>query len=253
MNDLSRAEVIDPRAEICRVLHDPRPASRPVTAARAPATVQIEGAPMSRIRVLIADDHQVVREGLQSVIEREPDMRVVALAADGEQALLAAREHAPHVAVVDMRMPKLGGVAAIKKLREGCPETKVLVLSMYDDPRYARAALDAGASGYVSKHSAATTLLEAIRTLHAGQRFAGGHQPAHAAAELGELSTREQEVLRLLVAGHTSRATAEALGISKSTVDTYRARIFQKLGVDNRAELMARLRWGTAEEMEELE
>jgi len=207
---------------------------------------------MSRIRVLIADDHQVVREGLQSVIEREPDMRVVALAADGEQALRAAREQAPHIALVDMRMPKLGGVAAIKKLLEHCPETKVLVLSMYDDARYAKAALDAGAGGYVSKHAGAATLLAAIRALHAGQRVSAGHEPAQPPGERSELSTREQEVLRLLVAGHTSRAMAETLGISKSSVDTYRARVFQKLGVDNRAELMA-LRWGTVGGMEEVE
>jgi DNA-binding NarL/FixJ family response regulator len=208
---------------------------------------------MSRIRVLIADDHQVVREGLQSVIEREPDMRVVALAADGEQALQAVHEHAPHIAVVDMRMPKLGGVAAIKKLLERRPETKVLVLSMYDDQRYRKAALDAGASGYVSKHAGAATLLAAIRALHAGQRFVAEHQPGQATSERSELSTREQEVLRLLVAGHTSRATAEALGISKSSVDTYRARVFQKLGVDNRAELMARLPWQGVGGMEEVE
>ena len=194
---------------------------------------------MSRIRVLIADDHQVVREGLQSVVEREPDLRVIALAADGEAALAAAREHAPHVAVIDMRMPKLGGVAAIKKLREQCPETKVLVLSMYDDERYTKAALDAGASGYVSKQAGAATLLAAIRALHGGERFVvAGEQ---AGGELPELSTREQEVMRLLALGHTSRAVAEALGITKSSVDTYRARIFQKLGVENRAELVARL------------
>jgi DNA-binding NarL/FixJ family response regulator len=225
--------------------------ARGVTASRRPATVPAKGAPVSRIRVLIADDHQVVREGLQSVIEREPDMRVVALAADGEQALSAACEQAPHVAVIDMRMPKLGGVAAIKKLLERCPETKVLVLSMYDDPRHARAARDAGAGGYVSKHSGAATLLAAIRALHAGQGFVGGQALTEVPGEYGELSTREQEVLRLLVEGHTSRATAEALGITKSSVDTYRARVFQKLGVDNRAELMARLRSGAVEGMDE--
>ena len=194
---------------------------------------------MSRIRVLIADDHQVVREGLQSVIEREPDLRVIALAADGEQALAAAAEHAPHVAVIDMRMPKLGGVAAIRKLRERCPETKVLVLSMYDDERYTRAALDAGAGGYVSKQAGAASLLAAIRALHAGERFVAPGELAD--GEAPELSTREQEVMRLLALGHTSRSVAQTLGISKSSVDTYRARVFQKLGVDNRAELVARL------------
>jgi DNA-binding NarL/FixJ family response regulator len=127
----------------------------------------------------------------------------------------------------------------------------VLVLSMYDDPRYARAARDAGAGGYVSKHSGAATLLAAIRALHAGQSFVAEQELAEGPGEGGELSTREQEVLRSLVAGYTSRAIAEALGISKSSVDTYRARVFQKLGVDNRAELIARLRHGAVEGMDE--
>ena len=99
---------------------------------------------MSRIRVLIADDHAIVRDGLALVIGSEPDMRVAALAADGEEAVARASEHRPDVAILDMRMPKLGGVAAIRALREQCPETKILVLSMYDDERLASAALAAG-------------------------------------------------------------------------------------------------------------
>lgn len=196
---------------------------------------------MSKIRVLIADDHRVVREGLQSILEQEPDMRVVALAADGEQAVQAAQSHAPHVAVIDMRMPKLGGVAAIKKLRAHAAATRVLVLSMYDDPRYVKAARDAGAGGYVSKHASTETLLGAIRALHAGEKFVADGEGAAASEDLPELSTREREVVQLLVQGHTSRAMAEALGISKSSVDTYRARVFQKLGVTNRAELLLRV------------
>jgi len=198
---------------------------------------------MSKIRVLVADDHQVVREGLERVIGQEPDMRVVALAADGEQAVDAAREHAPHVAVIDMRMPKLGGIAAIKSLRDRSPATRVLVLSMYEDERYTKAALDAGAHGYVSKRAGAATLLGAIRRLHAGQRFveAPAQTPGDAAVDRAGLSIREQEVVRLLALGHTGRAIADALGISKSSVDTYRARVFEKLGVENRAELLERI------------
>src|SRR3954469_21981593 len=125
---------------------------------------------MSKIRVLIADDHQVVREGLERVIAQEPDMRVTALAADGEAALRAAGEDPPHVAIIDMRMPNLGGIAAIRKLRSRCPETKIVVLSMYEDERYTKAALDAGAHGYVSKRSGAAKLLAAIRCAYAGDR-----------------------------------------------------------------------------------
>lgn len=201
---------------------------------------------MSRIRVLIADDHQVVREGLGHVISQAHDMRVTALAADGNEALSAALEHEPHVAVVDMRMPGLGGIAAITQLRQRCPGTKVLVLSMYEDDRYVRAAVKAGAHGYVSKRSGTATLLLAIRSVHAGERFidsanrSNGSVPGPADEE-PVLSIREREVMRSLVLGQTSRVVADTLGISKSSVDTYRARIFRKWGVENRAQLLARL------------
>jgi two-component system, NarL family, response regulator NreC len=201
---------------------------------------------MSRIRVLIADDHQVVREGLGHVIAQAPDMRVAALAADGNEALSAALEHEPHVAVVDMRMPGLGGIAAITQLRERCPRTKLLVLSMYEDDRYVRAAVKAGAHGYVSKRSGTATLLRAIRSVHAGERFLDSAESSSGGAqspvdEDPALSIREREVMRSLVLGQPSRVVAESLGISKSSVDTYRARIFRKWGVENRAELLARL------------
>jgi DNA-binding NarL/FixJ family response regulator len=197
---------------------------------------------MTAIRVLIADDHEVVREGLARVIAHEPDMCVAALAADGEQAVQAACEHAPHVAVIDMRMPKAGGVAAIRQLRERCPATRLLVLSMYEDERYTKAALDAGAHGYVSKRAASATLLHAIRALHAGERFVDAYVVQPGASFHGaDLSLREREVLRLLLRGHAARVIAEQLGIHKSTVETYRARIFEKVGVKSRVELLARL------------
>jgi len=193
---------------------------------------------MSPIRILIADDHAVVRDGLALVIGGEPDMHVVALASDGEAALAQASEHAPDVAVLDMRMPRLGGVAAIRALRERCPETKILVLSMYDDERLASAALAAGAHGYIGKSARSSALLRAIRSVHRGVKL-----DAERSVE-GEgtlLSLREREVMELIVAGHTGRAIADMLGITKSSVDTYRARVFQKLGVNDRAELLARV------------
>jgi DNA-binding NarL/FixJ family response regulator len=199
---------------------------------------------MSRIRILIADDHAVVRDGLALVIGSEPDMQVTALASDGEEALARAGEHAPDVAILDMRMPRLGGVAAIRALRERCPATKVLVLSMYDDERLASAALAAGAHGYVGKHAPSSVLIRAIRAVYRGVKLG---EPSPADAERvsdGDgtmLSLREREVMEQIIAGHTSRAIADKLGITKSSVDTYRARVFQKLGVNDRAELLARV------------
>jgi DNA-binding NarL/FixJ family response regulator len=198
---------------------------------------------MSRINVLIADDHAIVRDGLALVINAEPDMRVAALAGDGEEAVAAASLHKPHVAILDMRMPKLGGVAAIRALRERCPDTKVLVLSMYDDERLASAALAAGAHGYLGKQAPSSTLLRAIRAVHAGAKLTDASVPGGERSVEGDgaaLSLREREVMQLIIAGHTGRAIADQLGISKSSVDTYRARIFQKLGVSDRAELVAR-------------
>jgi DNA-binding NarL/FixJ family response regulator len=194
---------------------------------------------MSRIHVLIADDHAIVRDGLALVIGSEPDMRVAALAADGEEAAARAGEHRPDVAILDMRMPKLGGVAAIRALRERSPDSKILVLSMYDDERLASAALAAGAHGYVGKHAPSSVLIQAIRSVHKGVRVGSVAEERDADADGSALSLREREVMQLLIAGHTGRAIADKLGVTKSSVDTYRARVFQKLGVRDRAELLA--------------
>jgi two-component system response regulator NreC len=201
---------------------------------------------MSRIRVLIADDHAVVREGLAHVIAEQADMRVVAEAGDGETALAACREHEPHVVLLDMRMPGLGGVAAIRRIREGCPASRVLVLSMYEDQHYVRAALAAGAHAYLGKRSSAAVLLSAIRALHADQPLTAVASPPdddllERAPGEAALSAREREIMQMVVQGHTSREMASALGISKSSVDTYRARVFRKLGVDSRAALFTHL------------
>jgi DNA-binding NarL/FixJ family response regulator len=190
--------------------------------------------------VLIADDHAVVREGLARLIGDQPDMRVVAQACDGEGALAGCREHDPHVALLDLRMPGLGGVAAIRRLRESCPAVRVLVLSMYEDSHYVRAARSAGAHAYLAKRSGSATLLAAIRALHAGDEVAvepGSTVVAESPSAETALSAREREIVRMVVQGHTSREMASTLGISKSTVDTYRARVFRKLGVESRAAL----------------
>ena len=193
---------------------------------------------MARIRILIADDHAMVREGLARLIADQSDMRVVGQVADGSSALQVAAETDPHVVLLDMRMPQLGGVAAIRRLRETCPRTRILVLSMYDDPHYVRSALAAGARAYLAKRAGSQQLLAAIRELHAGGQ---PERPEPPAGEPSELSAREREIVRMLVEGQTSREIAHALGISKSSVDTYRARVFRKLGVESRAALFARL------------
>jgi DNA-binding NarL/FixJ family response regulator len=200
---------------------------------------------MARIRILVADDHAVVREGLSRLIADQLDMRVVAQAADGEATLTASRECDPHVALLDMRMPGLGGVAAIRRLRQCCPRTRILVLSMYEDQHYVRAALAAGAHAYLAKRASSDELLSAIRKLHAGEHVCSQAEApntdAEVEAESNALSAREREVMQMVVAGQTSRQMATALGISKSSVDTYRARVFRKLGVESRAALFARL------------
>jgi DNA-binding NarL/FixJ family response regulator len=196
---------------------------------------------MSRIRILIADDHAVVREGLARMIADQPDMRVIAEVADGEAAITAAVSGDPHVAILDMRMPGLGGVAAIRRMREQCPRTRVLVLSMYEDAHYVRAALAAGAHAYLGKRTGSAALLDAIRRLYAGEALPTSLEEQQAASNLEAepLSAREREIMDCVMKGQTSRQIADALGISKSSVDTYRARIFRKLGVDNRAALFA--------------
>ena len=195
---------------------------------------------MSRMRILIADDHAVVREGLARVLSDQPDLRVVAEASNGDDAVAAARTSDPHVVLLDMRMPGLGGAAAIRRLRETCPRARILVLSMYEDPHYRRAALAAGAHAYLGKSAGSAVLLRALRALHAGESLAedGGQASPRTAAEL---SAREHEIAQMIVAGRTSREIATALGITKSSVDTYRARVSRKLGVDTRAELVARV------------
>ncbi|HKU44498.1 MAG TPA: response regulator transcription factor [Polyangiales bacterium] len=193
---------------------------------------------MSRIRILIADDHAVVREGLARLISDQPDMRVTGQAADGGEAIELARAADPHVILLDMRMPGLGGLAALRELRESCPRARLLVLSMYEDEHYVRAALGAGAHAYLGKRASSQLLLATIRKLHAGEEVA--HAAAPQPADAG-LSSREREIAELLIVGQTSREIASALGISKSSVDTYRARIFRKLGVDSRAELYSKL------------
>ena len=208
---------------------------------------------MSKIRILIVDDHAILRAGLRMLINTQPDMEVVSEAMDGYEALLKAREMKPDIALMDLTMPKRGGLPALEQLRLVCPETRILVLTMHDDPAYARSVLASGGSGYVVKRAADSDLLAAIRAVYRGRTFmdptlAGrlvqdllGKQASAGSADKGVrgslLSPREREVLHLLAQGYTNQQAAKWIMVSVKTVETYRARIAQKLGLHSRAEL----------------
>lgn len=200
---------------------------------------------MKKIRLLLADDHAILRAGLRMLLDAQPDMVVVGEAADGEGAVEQARATRPDVAIVDLTMPGLSGVETLQRLRRELPATRLLVLTMHDDPGYARMAFAAGASGHVVKDRESAELLAAIRTVHRGRTFVEV-DPADVAAEvqaeppsrLPELTTRERQVLALLAQGHTNREVADILAIGVKTVETYRARINEKLGLSSRADIV---------------
>jgi two-component system response regulator NreC len=207
---------------------------------------------VKRIRILIADDHAVLRAGLRRLIGEQSDMDVVGEAADGEEAVRRTRELRPDVALMDLTMPGLGGLKAIERIRQDRPETRVLVLTMHDVPAYLRSVLAAGGSGYVVKRAADSELLSAIRSVHRGrtvldptlavqvvQSGLGKRTPSSTAGSgAPHLSQREQEVLDLVAQGYTNQQIADRLGLSVKTVETYRARLVQKLGLRSRAELL---------------
>jgi DNA-binding NarL/FixJ family response regulator len=199
------------------------------------------------IRILIVDDHAVVRSGLRRVLEAEPDLEVVGEAPDAERAVFEAIEHKPDVVLMDVVMPGKSGVEAMPALMAAVRDAKVLVLSMQDDPRYVRDAFDAGASGYVLKEAADVEVVAAVRAVAAGEqyinpalgaRLVSADAEARRRAELDPLSDREREVLRLLALGHTNQEIAKMLYISVRTAETHRMHIMQKLRLSSRAELV---------------
>jgi two-component system, NarL family, response regulator NreC len=198
---------------------------------------------------LIADDHAVLRAGLRLLLEAQTDMEVVGEAGDGRQASRQTGALRPDVVLMDLSMPGPPSGEVIRQVLRACPETKVLVLTMHDDPAYLTAALSAGAAGYVVKKAADSDLLSGIRAVHAGRTFvdltqASGPRPPVAGARdcatprpPKALSRREREVLRLLAQGHSNQQIADRVGVSVKTVETYRTRIREKLGLKERAEL----------------
>ena len=199
------------------------------------------------IRLLIVDDHQLVRSGLRRLLEGEEDMTVEDEAGTAHDGIRLARLHKPDVILLDVVMPGGSGIDAIPEIREAAPEAKIVTLSMQDDPSYVRRAFACGASGYVLKEAADDELLAAVREVAAsgnyvvpqlGARLAAADATAVADAAEDPLTEREHEVLRLLALGHTNQEIAQMLFLSVRTAETHRARIMQKLRLSTRAELV---------------
>ncbi|WP_431772415.1 response regulator [Streptomyces cucumeris] len=203
----------------------------------------------NQTRILLADDHALVRRGVRLILESEPDLTVVAEAADGAEAVEAARAHRPDLAILDIAMPRLTGLQAARELSRVQPGTRVLILTMYDNEQYFFEALAAGASGYVLKSVADRDLVEACRATMRGEPFlypgavnALIRNYLHRARE-GEdiperaITEREEEILKLVAEGHSSQEIADLLVISVKTVERHRANLLQKLGLKDRLEL----------------
>jgi DNA-binding NarL/FixJ family response regulator len=200
------------------------------------------------IRVLIVDDHAVVRSGLRLLLDAEDDLEPVGEAGNARDAIFQARTLKPDVILLDVVMPERSGLEALPQLKHENPDAQVLVLSMQDDPRYVREAFAAGASGYVLKEAADTEVVAAVREVARGGRYVNPELGARLVAADAEaarqaeddpLSEREREVLRLLALGHTNQEIAGMLFISVRTAETHRAHIMQKLGLQTRADLVA--------------
>jgi two-component system, NarL family, response regulator NreC len=197
----------------------------------------------SPIRVVLADDHAAVRRNLRLLLDREEGVEVIAEAADIATVLRHVPAHVPHVLVLDLRMPSGSSIEAIRRLRSQVPETEIVVLTMEESPAFAKQALDAGAIGFVLKDKADGELPMAVRRAARGDeyvsaRVAAGLDALRKVADREGLTPRETEVLRLIALGHTSAEIAVKLHLSRRTVETHRARIYRKLGVDTRAQLV---------------
>ncbi|MBN1147780.1 MAG: response regulator transcription factor [Anaerolineales bacterium] len=205
---------------------------------------------MDRIRILLADDHTILRDGIRSLLEDQPDMQVIGEAEDGHTAIRMACELEPDVALMDIAMPLLNGLEAARRIKRDCPRVRVLILSMHENEEYIRQALASGAMGYILKDAAAHDLLGAIRSVYKGEAVLspaitrlviedylrwgdlGGGDLANG------LSTREREVLQLIAEGYTNKQIAEILSISIKTVQAHRANIMSKLDLHDRSELV---------------
>ncbi len=208
----------------------------------------------NKIRILIADDHVVVREGTRRVLEQEPDLEVVGEAGDGEEAVELAKSLKPDVAIIDVSMPKMDGIEATRRIKAACPSINVLILSAYDDDQFIFSLLEAGAAGYLLKTIRSRELLDAVRAVYSGEsvlhpsiarkvlnRFVSATgKPAEGKESLGMLSEREMEVLKLAAKGLSNQDIAEKLCLSIRTVQGHLGHIFNKLQVGSRTEAVVR-------------
>ena len=205
---------------------------------------------MTKIRVLVADDHTIVRQGLVGILKASPDIEVVAEASDGNEAVEKSLKTKPDVVVLDVSMPRLSGIEAARRIHEALPAARILVLTMHDDEEYILKMVRAGASGYLLKDGAASELLAGIRNLKAGKTHYGPHasraleeafardRPAEPADPYERLTDREREVFQLVVEGRTNAEIGELLFISAKTVDNHRTRLMEKLGLHSAAEVI---------------
>jgi DNA-binding NarL/FixJ family response regulator len=190
------------------------------------------------IKVVLADDHAVMRDGLRLLLDAQPDLRVVGEAANGREAVRQISIHCPDVLIMDVAMADLNGIEATGQVRTKCPNIQVVMLSMYSTDEYIARALEAGAIGYVLKESAGSDVVEAVRAAHAGRQYfsprvaeALASMPRLDANPLALLSAREREILQMMVEGRSSAQIAQILGLSPKTVETYRSRMMRKLGI----------------------
>ena len=196
--------------------------------------------PRAELTVLLVDDHALVRRGFRRMLEDEPDIRVLGEASDGQDAVDAAAKLQPHVIVMDFALPSMNGAVATRRILEANPSAKVLILSMHAEPNYVRTCLDAGARGYLLKNAMDLELVSAVRRVAAGEQVLDprvGRLPKPDEPR-PELSTRELEVLQLIVHGKSNKEIAVVLGLSANTVAVHRANIMQALGIHNTAELV---------------
>ena len=207
---------------------------------------------MQKIRVVVADDHAILRAGLRMLINAQADMTVVAEAQDGIEAVTAVQRTEPDVAILDVTMPRSGGLDAIKEIVSRSRATRILLLTMHEEPAYLRTALSAGATGYVLKKSVDADLLTAIRGVHKGRTYVDSElaevlvrdaispeaSDRDGSAARSLLSDRELQVLKLVAEGFSSREVAEQIFVSTKTVETYRSRFAEKLGLKSRAQIV---------------
>lgn len=204
---------------------------------------------MNKIKVLIADDHALFREGTHSLIDQEKDMEVIGEASDGEEAIKLVNELHPHIVLMDIAMPRVNGIEATRRIKIDYPATAVLILTAYDNDQYIVALLEAGAAGYLLKNVSGSDLVNAIRSVHAGEavlhpaiaqkvfsRFGATGRQSEEQTQLAEISEREMEILRLAAKGMSNQDIATQLYLSRRTIQAHLANIFRKMDVGSRTE-----------------